>query len=98
MLGPSCLSTFAIILGGNPDLEPEQATNWSFGADFEPIHTLRLGATYYNIEYSDRIGGPSFGTIGLLAHAGYPTYAGNDFMAHPLNNTNVIGPEKAAPI
>jgi len=48
------------IRGGNPDLSPEEATTWSFGADFEPVSVegLSLSVTYYNIDYTDRIATP----------------------------------------
>ncbi|RYG37541.1 MAG: TonB-dependent receptor, partial [Burkholderiales bacterium] len=38
------------------DLSAETASTYTFGVDFEPGDTgLRLGATYYNIDYKDRI-------------------------------------------
>lgn len=49
------------LLGGNRDLQPEEATTYSFGADFNPVFLpdLRLSLTYYNIEYTGVIGTPS---------------------------------------
>jgi iron complex outermembrane receptor protein len=43
--------------GGNPDLEPEEATSYSFGVDFTPdqVPGLRLSASYYNVEYRNTI-------------------------------------------
>lgn len=43
--------------GGNSALTPEEASSWTFGADWEPtaVPGVRLSATYYNIEYTDRI-------------------------------------------
>ncbi|WP_338446390.1 TonB-dependent receptor [Pelagerythrobacter marensis] len=43
------------IAGGNPDLEPETATTWSIGAEFEPIYGLRATLTYFDIDYKDQI-------------------------------------------
>lgn len=41
--------------GGNPDLKPEQARTWSFGADIKPVRGMTLSASYYKIDYTDRI-------------------------------------------
>lgn len=59
------------IAGGNPDLQPETATTWSLGAEFEPTRDLRLTATYFDIDYKDQI-------IALRRTPGYltnPAYA-----------------------
>lgn len=49
------------LLGGNHDLQPEEATTYSFGMDVNPtfLPDLRASLTYYNIEYTDVIGTPS---------------------------------------
>jgi len=46
--------------GGNPNLKPEKATSWTFGADFQPGHlrSLVLSATYFDIDFTDRIVSP----------------------------------------
>lgn len=51
------------LFGSNADLKPEKATNWSIGGDLDVpgVNGLRLSATYYNIEYSNRIGSPPNG-------------------------------------
>lgn len=43
--------------GGNPDLEPEEATTYSFGVDYTPIYVpgLRMSVNYYNVEYRNTI-------------------------------------------
>jgi iron complex outermembrane receptor protein len=43
--------------GGNSQLKPERARTWSLGADFRPAAApgLKLSATYYNVDYKDRI-------------------------------------------
>jgi iron complex outermembrane receptor protein len=59
--------------GGNPDLQPEEATTYSYGVDFAPtwrmLDGLRFGATYYYVDYTnliykatqtDIIGNPAF--------------------------------------
>jgi iron complex outermembrane receptor protein len=47
--------------GGNPDLTPEKAKSHSFGVNWAPefVSGLRLGATYYNVEYSNLIYKPT---------------------------------------
>ena len=49
------------LLGGNRDLQPEEATTYSFGLDLRPTWApnLRASLTYYNIEYTDVIGTPA---------------------------------------
>jgi len=44
-----------LVNGGNPDLKPEEATTWSFGADFKPLRGWNISASYYKIDYTDRI-------------------------------------------
>lgn len=48
--------------GGNPDLEPERATSWTFGAQLLPsaVPGLRAEATYFQTRFSNRIGTPAF--------------------------------------
>lgn len=45
------------VSGANPDLGPERSRSWTLGADLTPksVPGLRLGATVYAIDYSDRI-------------------------------------------
>jgi iron complex outermembrane receptor protein len=53
--------------GGNPGLQPEEATTWSVGADWEPdlLAGLRMSVTYYNVEYSNRIATPGNDPLAL---------------------------------
>lgn len=43
--------------GGNSKLGPEEATTWSYGLDWNPsfLSGLRVSATYYKIDYTNRI-------------------------------------------
>ena len=49
------------LLGGNRNLQPEEATTYSLGVDWRPtaLPDLRASLTYYNIEYTNVIGTPS---------------------------------------
>lgn len=46
-----------LIAGGNPDLKPQTSKSWSAGFEFEPsfFDGMKLGATYYNIKFRNRI-------------------------------------------
>ncbi len=46
--------------GGNADLKPETATTWTAGVDYKPaaLPDLTLGATWFDIDFTDRIGRP----------------------------------------
>jgi iron complex outermembrane receptor protein len=41
--------------GPNPDVGPETATTWTFGADIEPATGLKIGLTYFDINFKDTI-------------------------------------------
>jgi iron complex outermembrane receptor protein len=69
------------LLGGNDNLQPEEAETYSFGIDFNPssLPDLRTSLTYYNIEYTDVIGTPAVPFIfqdplfAPIIHRGDPT-------------------------
>lgn len=41
--------------GPNLNLQPETATTWSVGADFEPLPNLRFGVTYWDVKYENQV-------------------------------------------
>lgn len=47
--------TALMTYGGNPDLGPETSTSWTFGGDFKPAGSVKLTATYFDIDYRGRI-------------------------------------------
>lgn len=52
----------ALVMGGQKaDLDPEQAEALTFGFDWRPQHfdAFQLRATYFHIDYSERVGYPS---------------------------------------
>lgn len=61
------LSRTLWVRGPDPDLGPEQATIYSFGGDYEPsfVDGLTVSATYFNVEYTDRIDSPGNNTLAL---------------------------------
>lgn len=48
------------VTGGNPGLEPERSRSWTAGGDFsrDGRAPLTLSATYFNIDFSDRVVSP----------------------------------------
>jgi iron complex outermembrane receptor protein len=50
------------ITGANPDLEPEQAETWTAGFDYRPawFDGFQVSATYFDVDFSDRISTPGF--------------------------------------
>lgn len=63
-------ATVLLLGGGNPDLRSERATNWSATLELRPrfLDGLRLQASYFDIDYRDRIGSPLSGTLSALAN------------------------------
>ena len=53
------------LVGQARELEPEESTAWTAGLDYEPqaIPGLRLSATYYDIEFDNRIARPAQSAI-----------------------------------
>jgi len=62
-------------VGNNPDLTPEKAHIWTTGVDFIPISLqgTRLGLTYYNVRYVERIGSTNVSPVAILIN---PIYSG----------------------
>ncbi len=54
--GTSVLSLYRY--GGNPDLKPETAQTWTAGFDYRPEGGLRLGVSYFDTRFEDRISQP----------------------------------------
>jgi len=63
-------ATVLLLGGGNPDLKSERATNWSATVELWPrfLDGLRLEASYFDVDYRDRIGSPLSGTLSALAN------------------------------
>ena len=50
------MTNTVIPAGGNAALEPETARSYTVGLDWQPVdRQLRIGATYFNIRYTNRI-------------------------------------------
>ncbi len=77
------LANVALVLGSNPDLKPEEATNWSIGGDLE-FGDFTFNVTYYNISYTDRIASPD--ALSAYQAGLYPDYRGFAANIIPINN------------
>lgn len=56
-----------VALGNNAGLQPETATTWTAGFDFNPdaLHGLDFSVTYFDIKYENRITDPGGGLNGF---------------------------------
>ncbi|WEK41460.1 MAG: TonB-dependent receptor [Candidatus Brevundimonas colombiensis] len=77
------LANVGLILGSNTDLKPEEATNWSLGADLD-LGSLKLSLSYYNIAYTGRIAQPD--ALAAYQAGLYPDYRGFAPNIIPINN------------
>lgn len=58
LLGGAGSSATALdLIGGNPDLKPERSTSWSTGFEWTPsaFRGLKIEATYFNVDYRNRV-------------------------------------------
>jgi iron complex outermembrane receptor protein len=77
------LANAAIVVGSNPDLQPEKATNWSVGGSLK-LGGVTADITYYNIRYSGRIQSPN--ALANYQAGTYPNYGGYSAFILPINN------------
>ena len=74
--GTSPLGTGVILYGSGGNLDPEQSRNWTAGFDFSPSSApaLSLSASYFVIDYEDRISSPfasGYDPAGVLLDPSY---------------------------
>lgn len=48
-----------LLTGGNAGLKPERATNWTASIEARPLNGLSLQASYFNIQFRDRVVTPA---------------------------------------
>lgn len=75
------------ITGGNPDLVPEESENWTIGFNYAPaaIENLRLQATYFDVDFTNRIALPAGGDV--LAAIANPAPYGSVLIRDPSQQT-----------
>ncbi|HTM82197.1 TonB-dependent receptor [Asticcacaulis sp.] len=56
-LGGASNDTVLLSTGGNPSLKPERSRSWTAGFDYAPttMKNLRISASYFDIDYTDRV-------------------------------------------
>jgi iron complex outermembrane recepter protein len=64
------------LTGGNPNLTPEESTQYSLGMVFQPLPTLAIGLDYFNIKVENVIALPSTQEVVSQNALGNPAYAG----------------------
>jgi outer membrane receptor protein involved in Fe transport len=69
-------SNILVQRGNDPGLQPEEATTWSVGADYEPafLPGFRASTTYFDINYRGRITSPAANLFNFLVNR--ETYQG----------------------
>lgn len=70
--------TVFYLTGGNPDLQPEKSKSWTAGADWSPRPSTTISATFFHIDYTDRVVLPVLitpinGILGAPANARFIT-------------------------
>ena len=60
------------LTGGNPDLKPEESTQYSFGLVFQPVPAVTFGIDYFNIKVENVISQPSTQEVVSQAALGNP--------------------------
>jgi outer membrane receptor protein involved in Fe transport len=64
------------VTGGGGDLTPERSTSWTIGTDIAPrsVPALRIGITYFKIDYRDRVVNPIYSPITALSNPAFSPY------------------------
>ncbi|OYW83164.1 MAG: hypothetical protein B7Z26_01310 [Asticcacaulis sp. 32-58-5] len=73
-VGGPAVGTILMTQGGNPDLKPERSESATFGVEYQPaqIENLTVGATWFKIDYTDRVVVPISNITAILSD---PVYA-----------------------
>lgn len=71
-IASSPASQYNQYIGGNEDLQPEQADTWTLGFAYNPIQGLDIAVDYFDIQINDRIG-----TIGAATILDFCATSGN---------------------
>jgi iron complex outermembrane recepter protein len=62
------------LLGNGPDLTEEKSRTFTFGVDFAPTEGFRVGLTYFDTSFSDRIAFPAGSPDVLLSDPNFGAY------------------------
>ncbi len=88
-LNPANTTTLLLYPGGGVNMKPQKAITWEIGTDFAPeaIPGLTASVTYYNIDFTDRIGFPSFFSPSFYSL--YPSSYTMNTTANPLTGAQI---------
>ena len=81
LVTPSGLATGLFLTGNGDDLGPEDSKNWTVGFDLQPesLPHLSISATYFDIDYDNRISTP------------FPTgFTSSEVLLHPIYDDIVV--------
>jgi outer membrane receptor protein involved in Fe transport len=69
-------ATMILVYGGNAELKPEKSTSWTLGADYKNLRfsNLRLSATAFHIDYTDRVVQPVANLVAALSNSIYAPF------------------------
>ncbi|MBB5986624.1 TonB-dependent receptor plug domain-containing protein [Sphingobium lignivorans] len=69
-------ATVLVLSGGNPDLRSERATTWTASFEVRPqfLEGLKLGASWFDVDYRDRIASPISDTLSALANPAFADF------------------------
>jgi iron complex outermembrane recepter protein len=73
-------------IGGNPELDPEEADTYTIGFVATPIDNLQFSVDYFQIEITDRIG-----SIGAQTILNFCATTGDPFLCNKVNRNPVTG-------
>jgi iron complex outermembrane recepter protein len=80
-------STVLIVSGSAPNLKPERATSWSATVELKPrfVRDLNIQATYFHVDYRDRIAKPITSALTALYNPLYNSLITYDPSAAQVN-------------
>jgi len=81
--------------GQNLNLKPETATTWSIGADIDPLPNLRIGLTYWDVNYRNQVLA-NLSNLAILGQVSQYAGTGIVFSCPPDANGNFVACPAAA--
>jgi iron complex outermembrane receptor protein len=64
-------TSYLYLLGSDPDVGPERSENWTLSATIRPSPRLQLVASFFDINYKDRVAAPLSSYVGALTNPIY---------------------------
>lgn len=92
-IGGTGSGTAILTYGGNPNLNPEKSTSWTFGGDYKPtwLPSSVFSATYFDIDYKDRVVQPLAITAQALSNPDYVPFIDYDPSVADQNAAIALG-------